>query len=114
MEKLGYSVEDAAPILGVGRTTIFELIATGQLESVKIGRRRMTKRESRPRGAAPEQSAQTATAIIPHSIVTIDRPRCTVVGAYCEALHWLWREPASRATWCCRSYWADVEARWSA
>ena len=27
MEKLGYSVEDAAPILGVGRTTIFELIA---------------------------------------------------------------------------------------
>ena len=41
MEKLGYSVEDAAPILGVGRTTIFELIATGRLENVKIGRRRI-------------------------------------------------------------------------
>ena len=41
VEKLGYSVEDAAPILGVGRTTIFELIAKGQLESVKIGRRRI-------------------------------------------------------------------------
>jgi excisionase family DNA binding protein len=41
MDKLGYSVEDAAPILGVGRTTIFELIASGRLESVKIGRRRI-------------------------------------------------------------------------
>jgi len=41
MDKLGYSVEEAGPILGVVRTTVFEKIATGELESVKIGRRRI-------------------------------------------------------------------------
>ena len=37
------------------------------------------------------------------------RPRCGVVGIYCESLGWLARELRSRATACCRSYWADDE-----
>jgi hypothetical protein len=71
----------------------------------------MNPREGRAtKGPAPEQSAQTATAIVAHPTVTIERPRCAVVGTYCEALHWLRREPACPSSVCCRSYWADAEA----
>jgi len=35
------SVERVMEKLGVGRSTVFELMAGGQLRSVKIGRRRM-------------------------------------------------------------------------
>jgi excisionase family DNA binding protein len=35
-----YKPEGAAAELGVGRTTVFELMAAGELESVKIGRAR--------------------------------------------------------------------------
>jgi len=38
---LAYSVEEAAAMLGVGRTCIFFLIKEGQIKSVKIGRRRV-------------------------------------------------------------------------
>jgi excisionase family DNA binding protein len=38
--RLLYSVEEAAELLGIGRTFMFELVATGQVESLKIGRRR--------------------------------------------------------------------------
>lgn len=34
------SVSDAATVLGVGRTTVYELIGAGQLETVHIGRSR--------------------------------------------------------------------------
>lgn len=39
--KLLLSAEEAASRLGVGRTTIFELLAAGDLQSLKIGRRRL-------------------------------------------------------------------------
>lgn len=35
-----YSVEEAASMLGIGRTFMFRLIATGAVESFKIGKRR--------------------------------------------------------------------------
>jgi hypothetical protein len=38
-----------------------------------------------------------------------DRPRCAVVGVYCEALWWLRREPPGRTALCCRGYWHDAE-----
>ena len=38
---LAYSVEEAAGMLGVGKTCIFFLIKEGQIKSVKIGRRRV-------------------------------------------------------------------------
>ncbi len=46
MTKLGLSVEEAAEAVGVGRTTICALIRTGEIESVKIGRRRIVPRDA--------------------------------------------------------------------
>jgi excisionase family DNA binding protein len=37
----GYSMEDAARLMGIGRSTVYELLASGRLESIKIGRRRI-------------------------------------------------------------------------
>ena len=38
------TVEVAAALLGLGRTTTYELVMRGQLQSVKIGRRRLVVR----------------------------------------------------------------------
>lgn len=38
---LAVSPEEAAAMLGVGRTTTFNLIATGELTSFTVGRRRL-------------------------------------------------------------------------
>jgi excisionase family DNA binding protein len=38
--RLAYSVEEAAAQLGIGRTFMFQLIATGEIESFKIGKLR--------------------------------------------------------------------------
>jgi excisionase family DNA binding protein len=46
MEPLAYSINDAAKALGVGRTTIYVLINSGQLETFKIGRRTLVKADS--------------------------------------------------------------------
>jgi excisionase family DNA binding protein len=58
---------DAARALSVGRTTVYELIATGELESVKIGAKRLvpqdaidayvTKLRERAAKCAPGRSA---------------------------------------------------------
>ena len=37
-KKLLYSVEEAADMLGIGRTYMFHLLATGEISSLKIGR----------------------------------------------------------------------------
>jgi excisionase family DNA binding protein len=43
MTKLLLTPEEAAEMLGIGRTKVYELMASGQLRSVKIGRcRRIT------------------------------------------------------------------------
>lgn len=45
-EQLLYSPDEAAPLLGVGRSQMFELIARGEIESFKIGRLRKIPREA--------------------------------------------------------------------
>lgn len=40
MLKLLHKPEEAAQLLGIGRTKMFELIAEGQIETVQIGRAR--------------------------------------------------------------------------
>lgn len=43
-DKLTYSINEAAALLGVGRTTVYELIRQEQLLTVKIGQRRLITR----------------------------------------------------------------------
>jgi excisionase family DNA binding protein len=45
-EPLGYSIEGGAEYLGVGRSLFCELIRRGEIESVKVGRRRIIPAES--------------------------------------------------------------------
>ncbi|MEZ5280564.1 MAG: helix-turn-helix domain-containing protein [Acidimicrobiales bacterium] len=42
--RLVYSVSEAAELLGIGRSTAYELVARGELPSVAIGRRRVITR----------------------------------------------------------------------
>ena len=46
MERKLISISEAAKSLGLGRTTIYRLIKAGELESVRIGSRRLLKVES--------------------------------------------------------------------
>ncbi len=41
--RLAYSVAEAAQVSGIGRTTIYALIANGRLASVKVGGRRLVR-----------------------------------------------------------------------
>lgn len=46
MEPLTTTVSGARQATGLGQTKIYELINSGQLETVKIGRRRLIKMDS--------------------------------------------------------------------
>jgi excisionase family DNA binding protein len=46
MEALAISINDAAKALGLGRTSIYVMIADGRLEAFKLGRRRLVTAES--------------------------------------------------------------------
>jgi excisionase family DNA binding protein len=46
MERLGWSIEEAADRLGIGRSVMCELIRKGAVGSVKIGRRRIVPEDS--------------------------------------------------------------------
>jgi excisionase family DNA binding protein len=39
--KLAYSVSEAAEALGIGRSLVYELMASGRLSSLKLGSRRL-------------------------------------------------------------------------
>lgn len=41
MDPLFVSITEAAKALGLGRTSVYELIRTGELETRKMGRRRL-------------------------------------------------------------------------
>jgi len=43
-EPLTYSVEEAAKVLGVGRASAYELVHTGRLPHIQIGRRMLISR----------------------------------------------------------------------
>lgn len=40
-EPITVTVKDALAIIGIGRTSFYELVAAGQITTVKIGRRRL-------------------------------------------------------------------------
>jgi excisionase family DNA binding protein len=41
MDRLAYSVEDGANLLGIGRTLMFDLVRRGDVPSIKVGKRRL-------------------------------------------------------------------------
>ncbi|WP_114100808.1 MULTISPECIES: helix-turn-helix domain-containing protein [Thalassospira] len=41
-----YSIPDCCRLLSIGRTTVYGLLQSGQLEKVKIGRRTLVTRKS--------------------------------------------------------------------
>lgn len=45
-ERLLHPVLEACAVLGVGRSMLYELIASGELESVSIGRRRLVPHDA--------------------------------------------------------------------
>ena len=51
--------EEAGKVLGIGRTFVYELLATGKLESIKLGRRRLIPREALERLVAEERERQS-------------------------------------------------------
>jgi excisionase family DNA binding protein len=46
MEKVTYSVNEACNATSLGRTTLYQLINTGQLVTIKQGRRRLITADS--------------------------------------------------------------------
>jgi excisionase family DNA binding protein len=46
MEPLAVSINDAARVLGLGRTSIYAMIGDGRLEAFKLGRRTLVKVDS--------------------------------------------------------------------
>lgn len=46
MEPIATSVNGAAKVLGIGRTTVYQLINSGRLETLKLGRRTLIKTAS--------------------------------------------------------------------
>lgn len=46
MEQLMYRPAQAAPVLGLGRTAVFELIKSGRLRSIKLGGARLITAEA--------------------------------------------------------------------
>lgn len=46
LERLGYRPESAMQVLDVGRTTMYALIRSGEIESIKVGRSRIIPAES--------------------------------------------------------------------
>jgi excisionase family DNA binding protein len=46
MEVLAVSISDAAKVLGLGRTSIYAMIAGGRLDAFKLGRRRLVRVDS--------------------------------------------------------------------
>lgn len=57
-ERAAYSVLDAAQYLGVSRSQVYRLLADGSLDSLKIGTRRLIRRDALD--ALLERSASTS------------------------------------------------------
>ena len=54
------SPEQCAELLGLGRTSVFKLLAEGRLESIALGRRRLIPRDALDAFIASERERQAA------------------------------------------------------
>ena len=67
VEKVGYSVEETVQATGLGRSTVYELLGSGELESIKVGRRRIVPADAiaqfmNAKRAAAQENRAGATA----------------------------------------------------
>jgi excisionase family DNA binding protein len=46
MEPIALSINEAAKLLSLGRTSIYAMIADGRLEAFRLGRRRLVRMDS--------------------------------------------------------------------
>lgn len=60
MEPIAISINGAAKALGVGRSSIYSLLKSGRLESIKIGRRTLLTTASISRLANGERGQQSS------------------------------------------------------
>jgi excisionase family DNA binding protein len=60
MEPLLYRVEDAARVLGIGRSKTYQLIASGALPSITVGKSRRIPAESLRRWVSDRLAAASA------------------------------------------------------
>jgi excisionase family DNA binding protein len=67
--QLLYSVEEAAGMIGIGRTFMFHLLATGEIDSLKIGRRRKVPRDAIDDYIERLRAQQGATAKEPEDLL---------------------------------------------
>ena len=59
MDKLAYTVEEAARLLGIGRSAAYEGVRTGQIPSIRIGRRILAAGgKEREAGALPKAALE--------------------------------------------------------
>jgi excisionase family DNA binding protein len=59
-ERLMLTVEQSAELLGLGRTTTYELVMSGTIESVHVGRRRLIPRSALDRFIERLMEAQSS------------------------------------------------------
>jgi excisionase family DNA binding protein len=57
IERLTYSVDEAATAAGISRATVYRLIDRGALHTIKLGDRRLVPREALERLCNPERAA---------------------------------------------------------
>ena len=60
IERTCVTPEEAAEMLGIGRTFLYSLLASGKLDSIKLGRRRLIPAEALERLVADERERQAA------------------------------------------------------
>ena len=58
MDRTCLTPEEAAQALGIGRTFMYSLLASGRIESIKLGRRRLIPTEALERLVAEERERQ--------------------------------------------------------
>ena len=64
MEEIAYSINRTAKALGVGRSTIYKLIKTGQVDALKIGTRTLITTGPAPlMNAASSQATENRAAV---------------------------------------------------
>lgn len=68
LARLAYRPESAAKKLDIGRTTLYALIASGELETIKVGRARLIPATAMDRFLSQRVAAQT------RGVAPSDRP----------------------------------------